>query len=740
MIHVSYAEIDEQEVRKAISEASKRLNIRIDLYSLSSQTDKDSFFDKQVFPSVEAASYLIFFYSKAGSSDPFLRNQFKMASDLNKPIIPVIIESNNLNLGMLKVKSPFPFRTQPLNYYDENDRIRLIEQLHSAYGLMKRGDVYGACVNIISDSDVNVLRIDEILGRAEKDKPFRINLSKGKHRITFKSVDTVDAEWVEYTVTVLDNDMEFEIHPRLQDVRYVRDNKIKDLMYDPDIPEALDWDKLSDTETFKLLRSSQDYKKRDVAIASFYRKYIEDLEPKPKLTYTDFSPLPKEYVLTVCAILTVVIWGKALIWLLSFVLYLCTFGHVNWAGRTWDWLWFDTNFWPIAWAIAIWLAYVIITAIIEFVIDKRDEIRNSLEIHRVTSYNEKLFNRLNNKQNDYLQSRGWKLKDLQQIDGPYPATRLTFNYFFLPDNHANYNKKSRQELTFPDNAVPTESIRKRIKSFSWSKVLLTIIPCALLITKIVMNMNRSEEETHESGQMAVVNQENGNFTCVLPNGLNFSMVYVEGGGYRMGNTSAQAWRYEKPVHNVFLKDFYIGKLEVTQALWTEVMGTNPSSNKSSLENPVESVSWDDCQAFIRELNKKTGQDFRLPTEAEWEYAARGGKKGRNTKYSGSSILADVGWYKDNSSNTTSRVGQLSSNELGIFDMTGNVAEWVSDYYDYYPKEDQHDPIGPEKGKKKVYRGGAYASGLELSRLTIRAGLEPGKRHKTIGLRLAKDKK
>ena len=171
-----------------------------------------------------------------------------------------------------------------------------------------------------------------------------------------------------------------------------------------------------------------------------------------------------------------------------------------------------------------------------------------------------------------------------------------------------------------------------------------------------------------------------------------ALRYIPAGSFVMGSPESELGRHDDETqHKVTLTSpFYIGVFQVTQKQYELVTGNNPSEFQNAADSatrPVECVSWDDCQAFIRELNKKTGQDFRLPTEAEWEYAARGGKKGRNTKYSGSSILADVGWYKDNSSNTTSRVGQLSSNELGIFDMTGNVAEWVSDYYDYYPKED-----------------------------------------------------
>ncbi|MBQ0015371.1 MAG: formylglycine-generating enzyme family protein, partial [Bacteroidales bacterium] len=150
------------------------------------------------------------------------------------------------------------------------------------------------------------------------------------------------------------------------------------------------------------------------------------------------------------------------------------------------------------------------------------------------------------------------------------------------------------------------------------------------------------------------------------------MVEVSGGTFKMGATSEQgsdAWNDEKPVHNVTLSSYYIGLTEVTQELWQAVMGSNPSYFKG-LYRPVENVSWDDCQTFISRLNSLTGKNFRLPTEAEWEFAARGGTKSRGYKYSGSNTLDDVAWHVGNSGDKTHDVGTKAPNELGIYDMSG----------------------------------------------------------------------
>ena len=221
------------------------------------------------------------------------------------------------------------------------------------------------------------------------------------------------------------------------------------------------------------------------------------------------------------------------------------------------------------------------------------------------------------------------------------------------------------------------------------------------------------------------------------------MVEVEGGTFTMGATSEQgsdAYDDEKPTHQVTLSTFSIGKYEVTQALWQEIMGSNPSDFKGDLL-PVEQVSWDDCQEFLRKLNARKaefgitdGRTFRLPTEAEWEYAARGGKLSKGFKYSGSNNIGDVAWCDENSGNKTHPVGTKQANELGIYDMSGNVWEWCQDWFGDYSSGAQTNPQGPASGSSRVFRGGSWYY-FALGRVSNRRSLTPDIRFNFLGLRL-----
>ena len=217
-----------------------------------------------------------------------------------------------------------------------------------------------------------------------------------------------------------------------------------------------------------------------------------------------------------------------------------------------------------------------------------------------------------------------------------------------------------------------------------------------------------------------------------------NMVYVSGGAFTMGATSEQgsdANDDEKPTHSVTISNFYLCKYEVTQALWRAVMGNNPSSFKGN-SLPVGNVSWNDCQTFISRLNNLTGKNFRLPTESEWEYAARGGNRSRGYKYSGSNVLSDVAWYDDNSGSKTHPVGSKSPNELGLYDMSGNVWEWCSDWYGTYSSSSQTNPTGASSGSGRVDRGGSWLGGAWLCRSSNRDNIAPVGRDYDLGLRLA----
>ena len=237
------------------------------------------------------------------------------------------------------------------------------------------------------------------------------------------------------------------------------------------------------------------------------------------------------------------------------------------------------------------------------------------------------------------------------------------------------------------------------------------------------NTNHSDSISSTTGLSAELNK------------LINDMVYVSGGTFTMGGTSEQgsdAESDEKPTHSVTLSSYYICKYEVTQALWRVVMDSNPSNFKGD-NLPVECVSWNDCQTFIDRLNNYTGRNFRLPTEAEWEFAARGGNYSRHYKYSGSNYISDVAWYGDNSGDRTHPVGTKQANELGLYDMSGNVWEWCSDWYGSYSSYSQSNPTGPNSGSYRMRRGGSWDNGAANCRSSNR--YSPGDRFHTLGLRL-----
>lgn len=260
------------------------------------------------------------------------------------------------------------------------------------------------------------------------------------------------------------------------------------------------------------------------------------------------------------------------------------------------------------------------------------------------------------------------------------------------------------------------------------------IVCAKFLS-VGEDMEQKTEQKTESAPQLVAVEGSQTFTV---NGAKFTMVPVEGGTFTMGATSEQGsdvWDEEKPAHKVTLSDYYIGQTEVTQALWKAVMGSNPSDSKGD-NLPVEQVSWDDCQVFIQNLNQLTGKQFRLPTEAEWEYAARGGRKSRGYKYAGGNDIGSVAWCDGNSGNETHPVGTKQANELGVYDMSGNVWEWCSDRYGDYQSSSQSDPQGPSSGSRRVFRGGSCYDSAGYCRVSSRYGDTPDYRYIILGLRLS----
>jgi formylglycine-generating enzyme required for sulfatase activity len=215
------------------------------------------------------------------------------------------------------------------------------------------------------------------------------------------------------------------------------------------------------------------------------------------------------------------------------------------------------------------------------------------------------------------------------------------------------------------------------------------------------------------------------------------MVAVQSGTFTMGCTADQdnCANDEKPAHQVTVSSYYIGKYEVTQAQWKAVMGSNPSHFQGD-DLPVENVSWNDVQDFLAQLKNLTGKNYRLPTEAEWEYAARGGSKSRNTQYSGAYSPDNCAWYSNNSGSKTHPVGTKLSNELGIYDMSGNVWEWCNDWYGSYSSDPQTNPHGAYSGSTRVIRGGSWNFVAWIVRVSFRYAFTPVYRDYDLGFRLA----
>lgn len=273
----------------------------------------------------------------------------------------------------------------------------------------------------------------------------------------------------------------------------------------------------------------------------------------------------------------------------------------------------------------------------------------------------------------------------------------------------------------------------KLKASSPSTIQISLLKESIVDNGISENNNQHIEDINET-------TDNDRVAKLLEK-LNDDMVYIEAVEFTMGATKEQkgeANSDEKPAHPVVLNCFNLCKYEVTQELWEAVMGDNPSHFKGK-NLPVENVSWDDCLKFIMKLNELTGKKYRLPTEAEWEYAARGGSNSMHYKYSGGNSLEYVSWYFHNSMDKTHTVGMMKPNELGLYDMSGNVWEWCQDWYGSYGKKTAYYPTGPIKAYNKVFRGGGYDNGDTYCRCSYRNGTAPQNKFKNLGLRLAHSK-
>ena len=330
----------------------------------------------------------------------------------------------------------------------------------------------------------------------------------------------------------------------------------------------------------------------------------------------------------------------------------------------------------------------------------------------------------------------------------YPATDVVFSDYgissldskctyelvlTIPESTPTSNYGSINVETSPDDA----KITLDGKDMGVTPLFLQNVPIGT--HKIIISKDKclSVEQTVTVRESETAEINANLYPQVIHNLIN-NMVRVEGGTFMMGATSEQgsdAFDVEKPVHKVTVSSFSIGKYEVTQEEWQAVMGNNPSEFKGA-KRPVESVYWGDCQEFIRKLNAMTGMNFRLPTEAEWEFAARGGIKSRHTKYSGSSSIGAVAWYDGNCDDQTHNVGQKSPNELGLYDMTGNVFEWCQDKIGDYSSSSQTNPRGPSLGYYHVLRGGCFDLSPIQCRVSYRHACAPGYVDYEFGLRLA----
>ena len=340
------------------------------------------------------------------------------------------------------------------------------------------------------------------------------------------------------------------------------------------------------------------------------------------------------------------------------------------------------------------------------------------------------------------QQKTIQLAQQQKLDVAFDALsaiqgNLSVNFKpFGSDVYVDGVKVGQSPRVFNGVLVGNHNVEIRKSGYSTSRqtVMISEGQTASISGSLTSSASSSNANVLSSGSSSL---SDNTLTIPVKNVINIEMVKVEAGSFNMGATPEMRSPYkdEKPAHRVTMtNDYYIGKYEVTQALWQAVMGSNPSHFKGDAL-PVEQVSWKDCQKFITKLNRLTGKNFRLPTEAEWEYAARGGNKSRGYRYSGSNTIDDVAWYENDALSQTHPVGTKQPNELEIYDMTGNVMEWCQDWYGSYSSSPQVNPTGAASGSYRVVRGGGWSDSARDCRTSDRDFISPGGRSSDLGLRL-----
>ena len=347
------------------------------------------------------------------------------------------------------------------------------------------------------------------------------------------------------------------------------------------------------------------------------------------------------------------------------------------------------------------------------------------------------------KKNGYRsQQKTIQLSQQQKLDVSFGELvailgNLSVNYKpFGAEVYVDGKKLGQSPRVFNGLLVGNHQVEVRKDGYATDKKSVTISEGQTASISGTLSSNTASSSNGYASNSSVSSGGN-EISIPVKNGITIDMVKVEAGTFMMGATSEMQnpWDDEKPVREVILtNDYYIGKYEVTQSLWQAVMGTNPSYFKGD-NLPVEQVSWDNCLEFISKLNSLTGRKFRLPTEAEWEYAARGGKKSRGYQYSGSFNISDVAWYNGNSGNKIHPIGMKQANELGVYDMSGNVNEWCQDWYGSYVSSSQTNPLGANSGSFRVCRGGSWYFGTVNCRSSFRSRGNPDTRSRYLGFRL-----